>query len=122
MADKLLEDVRKLTDEIASTLSPHRQVEHLDGRAAAINAAEQRRVKREAEERKQTASAETLRAEREFAVGQGIRNKFFAANPHATEADFARLWPKLRDEAMVRAMDQPGVSVEADRQNPRYNV
>lgn len=122
MADKFLEDVKKMGREIVAGLSPESQIAYADSERHAELATQQRQRNREAEARRQATTAENLRAERERAFGQAIRNKFFESNPHATQADFERLWPKLRDEAMMRAMDQPDSGVEAYAENARYNV
>jgi hypothetical protein len=121
--DQFVENVKRLAHDIMTTLSPEQQLSYHDSEQASARAAEQRRINREASERKQREVVEQRRLEREFAVGQGIRNRFFAANPHATESDFQRLWVKLRDEAMLKAMDQDRAeSVAAQAADPRYSI
>jgi len=56
---------------------------------------------------------------------RGFALAFFASNPHATEADFVRLWPRLRDDAMLQAGKDVGADAErreVERQHPRYNI
>lgn len=97
MADQFLDDVKELAHSIVAGLSVEQQIAYADEERAEARAAERRRISREAAEQRLAKQKEARRAEAEFAFGQEIRNRFFAKNPHATEADFTRLWPKLRD-------------------------
>ena len=64
--------------------------------------------KREAVERAYEASREAERKEAAEAWKAEIRIRFFAVNPHATEEDFERVWPRLSDDALVAGMTASG--------------
>lgn len=121
MSDKFLDDVKTMAHEIVAGLPVESQVAYHESELAADRAAQQRERNRHALQQKQVAQNESKRLEAEQRFGQGIRTRFFASNPHATEADFARLWPRLRDEAMLR-LDQASANGEAERESPRYNL
>ncbi len=71
------------------------------------------REAREAEEAKTRAAArEAERKAAEASVKAEARARFAVANPTATDEDFERLWPQLRDRQMV---DRMHANADADR-------
>ena len=125
-SDPLMKQIRERAREIAeSSLSPERLLDFMLAQQRIDADAARRTEWRRQQELKAQQQVETLRAERAHAQGVGIRRKFFERNPFATEADFARLWPTLRDSAMLKNMDDKpadNAAVEAQARDPRYNV
>jgi hypothetical protein len=121
MADKFDEDIAKLVRDTVAGLSPEQAIEYRRSKAASDAEDRQRALNREAAAKRQAARVEAARVEAEHEFGQAIRDRFFKANAHATQTDFARLWPKLRDAAMLEAGDASAESREVERQHPRYN-
>ena len=123
--DQFLEDVESLSREIVATLSPERRVDYIIAKRHAEEEKRAREYRQAAEAKKVAAQKEQRRVEAEERFGQQIRARFFANNPHASESDFVRLWPRLRDEGMLRGGD---ASVEAERReierrtNKRYDI
>lgn len=117
MADQ--DEVKELAHNIVAGWSPQAQIAYRDSEIASARAAEQRRINREAAERKQVEQQEARRLEAAERFGQEVRADFFRRNPQCTQADFERLWPKLRDEALLRS--NQGANMEVERQHPRYN-
>jgi hypothetical protein len=63
----------------------------------------------------QQAKRDERQAADEAALTAQLRTEFFAANASATDADFQRLLPQLRDQHMVRQMDAEAAAIAAVR-------
>jgi hypothetical protein len=58
------------------------------------------------------ASKEQLRQQEEARLRASVHHSFFASNPAASEADFERLYPKLRDERFMQRTTEEHVAAE----------
>jgi hypothetical protein len=121
-------DVRKRTFETygvypanAREHAHYQQVfEQQDREAARLAAQKQRWAVEEAAERR-AAEARKVTAQRAAndQLEAELRSQFFAANPAASEADFKRLLPQMRDQTLL-SRAEAGRNREVDALVARY--
>ncbi len=79
----------------------------------------ERDTRRAAAAKQKSGREEAVRVEAEAQLKAELREEFLAANAAATEQDFERLYPELRDRRMLER--RAGV-IAATRRNSRYNI
>lgn len=95
----ILDDASRAREHRAATLEIERLTKVLQAAERDQSAYDARERKRKADE---AAKSDAHRADAEKALRDDLRMRFFAGNPAATEDDFERLYPGLRDAELVR--------------------
>lgn len=113
MADKTINEI---VAEIKAKEAAEKaaQDEKLQKAVAPLNAwkAEQEK-KKELELERERAERKEKQEKGKLQVENGIRDDFFAANPHADEKDFQEMLPKLREALMLKNAEQREQEFEA---------
>ena len=93
----------------------------LDEKARQLRAEENTRLGQQREERleaERQARIAATRAAADAELTARLRGEFFASNPSASESDYQRLLPKLKDEALLAAVRAGGEAAALRRSRP----
>ncbi len=110
----LNDSLEKRGAEVRAEQAAGAEAEELEREKLAATARWQERLAAEKRQREQTlaASEEQLRQQEEARLRASVHHSFFASNPAASEADFERLYPKLRDERFMQRTTEEHVAAE----------
>lgn len=111
--------VEQIHQEVARRAKEARDLELQQAAAASQRETRERQQRLAQEAARKQQREEAMRTAAEAQMREEIRQDFMATHTAATEEDFERLYPQLRDRYLLESRESV---IAASRANSRYNI